>query len=258
MQTGAMNNPMLDVIEEIERFARLGFEFIDLTLEPQAAYAETINVKETRRALERTGLDVVGHTAWYLPFASPFATLRECAVREMEKALRTFRELGANMVNLHPHTSVPLHSTEWISNQNIDAITRVQGIAKRLGILLIVENTPYFSRVLQLRPIFEAVPDVGFHLDVGHANLDSPYNRTEELVANFSDRLKHVHVSDNKGGRNDLHLPLGVGNINWRWVISILKNAGYDGPITAEVFGEDDEFLVMSAERIRRLWQDVA
>jgi len=78
-----MNNPMLDVVQEIELFARLGFDYIDLTLEPQAAYAETINVKETRRALARTGIGVVGHTAYYLPFASPFPSLRDCAVREM-------------------------------------------------------------------------------------------------------------------------------------------------------------------------------
>lgn len=253
-----MNNPMLDVVKEIELFARLGFEFIDLTLEPQAAHADAISVKDVRKSLERTGLHIVGHTAFYLPFASPFASLRECAINEMDKALRVFRDLGATMVNLHPHTLVPLHGADWVSDQNIAAIARVHAIAKRLGITLVVENTPHFSRVLQLRPIFESVPEVGLHLDVGHANLNSPYNRTEELVANFGDRLKHVHVSDNKGDREDLHLPLGVGIINWRWVVSILKNAGYDGPITVEVFAEDDEFLVMSAERIRRLWEEVA
>ena len=257
MQIGAMNNPMLNVVEEIELFARLGFDFIDLTLEPEAAYAETINVKDVRRSLERTKLGIVGHTAWYLPFASPFAAMRACAIREMEKALHAFRELGALMVNLHPHTFVPLHSEEWVRDQNIAAIAHIQAVAKRLGLTVVVENIPHFSRVLQLRPIFEAVPEVGFHLDVGHANLDSPYNRTEELVANYADRLMHVHVSDNKGGHDDLHLPLGVGNINWHAVVRVLKNAGYDGTITVEVFAEDDEFLVMGAERIRRLWQEV-
>ena len=100
-------------------------------------------------------------------------------------------------------------------------------------------------------------PEAELLLDIGHANLDTPYNRAEELLANFGDRLGHVHVSDNRGGRDDMHLPLGVGSIDWIKKVRFLKNAGYDGTITLEVFGEDDDYLVLSKDKLKRLWEQV-
>lgn len=257
MLLGAMNNPMIDVVAEIEAIASLGFEFIDLTMEPQAAYSGAFPVREARKALDRTGLRVIGHTAWYLQIASPFPEIRESVVREFERCLRVFHDLGARMMNIHPHTSAPLHDWDWVISQNISALSRLTLVADRLGMKIMLENTPHLSRAIELRKILDAVPEVGFHLDVGHAHLDTPYNRTEELVSNFVDRLIHVHVSDNRGGHDDLHLPLGVGNINWSWVVKILKNAGYDGTITMEVFGDDPDYLTMSRDKLRTLWNTV-
>jgi sugar phosphate isomerase/epimerase len=100
------------------------------------------------------------------------------------------------------------------------------------------------------------VPDLLFHLDVGHANLESEHNLTVEMASTFSDRLTHVHFSDNNGGDLDLHLPLGVGKIDWRWIVHILKRVGYDGTITLEVFAHDREYLVISRKKLRKLWDE--
>jgi sugar phosphate isomerase/epimerase len=52
----------------------------------------------------------------------------------------------------------------------------------------------------------------------------------------------------------DLHLPLGLGNIDWPWVVKALKNAGYDGRITLEVFSDDPDHLTISREKMRQWW----
>lgn len=258
MLLGAMNNPMVDVVREIEAIGSLGFDFIDLTMEPQSAYSANFPVQEVIKALDRTGLQIVGHTAWYLNIASPFPDVREAVAQELERCLRTFHKLGAKLMNIHPHTHIPLHSEEWARSQNIATLARLVDIANELDMKIMLENTPHYSRVLELRPILDAVPGLAFHLDVGHANLDSPYNHTEELVSNFSDKLVHVHVSDNRGGRDDLHLPLGVGNINWPWVVTVLKRSGYDAGITLEVFGDDPDYLTISREKLRMLWDTIS
>jgi sugar phosphate isomerase/epimerase len=54
-----------------------------------------------------------------------------------------------------------------------------------------------------------------------------------------------------------MHLPLGVGNINWSWVVKILKNAGYEGGITIEVFADDPDYLLMSRDKLRKLWDTI-
>ena len=82
MQIGAMNNPSREIIAEMKWMAELGLDFIDLTLEPPAAAPWRINPKEIRSALEDFGLGVVGHTAFYLPFACTFESIRIAAVEE--------------------------------------------------------------------------------------------------------------------------------------------------------------------------------
>jgi sugar phosphate isomerase/epimerase len=255
MKYGAMNNPMMDPVDEIALIADLGFDFIDLTLEPERTYSGTVDVRKVAKALQKAGLEAVGHTAWFLPVASAFPEFRELAIRELERCLRVFRDLGVHKMNLHPHLRVPLHDEEWIIAQNVEALAKLVNMASRMQITILLENMPAFSRVSQLKPLLDAVPAAQFLLDVGHANLDTPYNRSEELLANFGDRLGHVHVSDNRGGHDDMHLPLGVGNIDWPKVAGALKKVGYDGTVTLEVFADDDDYLVLSRQKMQRIWE---
>jgi len=256
MRYGAMNNPMVDVAEEIASFAAFGFDYIDLTLEPEQTYSARIDTGRVRAALDRAGMFAVGHTAWYLPIASPFPELRELALRELERCMRVLAEMGVGKMNVHPHLRAPLHDEEWVIAQNTDAIARLADLAAGMAMTVLVENMPGFSRAAQLKPMLEAVTGARFLLDIGHANLDTPYNRAEELLANFGHRLGHVHVSDNRGGHDDLHLPLGVGNINWPQIVRLIKNTGYDDTMTVEVFGDDDDYLKMSLRKIRFVWEN--
>ncbi|MHB0911971.1 MAG: sugar phosphate isomerase/epimerase family protein [Armatimonadota bacterium] len=256
MLIGAMNNPMVDVIEEIEAYSVLGFDFIDLTLEPKEAYSATLPVGKVKAALARTGLGIVGHTAHYLPIASPLPELRECAIREIERDMAIFAELGTDRVNVHPYVIAPLQPTRWIRESNIDAFSRLVGTARRYGLKLMLENMPpYFNTPRDLSNVFAAVPELYLHLDVGHANLETEHNLTVELSSIFLDRLVHVHFSDNNGGNLDLHLPLGVGRIDWSWIVHILKRVGYDNTITLEVFAHDREYLTVSRDKLLRLWE---
>src|SRR5438309_1761286 len=90
MLIGAMNHPRRDVIEEIQWMAEMGLEFIDLTLEPPAAASWKVNPKAIRAALDAAGLQVVGHTAYYLPMASPMEEIRQAAVAELRRCLERF------------------------------------------------------------------------------------------------------------------------------------------------------------------------
>ncbi len=255
MLLGAMNHPMRDPIAEIASFREAGFDFLDLTLEPARARAADLDVGRIRQALVEAGLGVVGHTAWYLPLASPFDGVRDAAVREVERCLEVFAGLGATRVNVHPDGRVPLHDQDWIVGRNVEMLRQLADRARELGLTLMLENLPgLFGRVEVLEAIFEAVPSLGFHLDVAHANLLVPSNNSEELLQRFVSRLAHVHLSDNKGGDHDLHLPLGAGTIDWIWVVKLLKRHGYDGTITLEVFSPDVEYLALSGRKLRKLW----
>jgi sugar phosphate isomerase/epimerase len=251
-----MNNPQFDLLKEIAWVHLNRFEFLDLTLEPSATHPKQIKVKQTRRALKEAGLPIIGHTAYYLPWASPFETIRKAALKEMAWTLEAFAELGASRVSVHPDRSIPFAlNPKAVLEKNLESLQKMEEIARPLGIQILVENMDrFFNTSEQIRETLERMPGLGFHLDVGHANLNVERNRTEEFLKNFGGRLVHVHLSDNFGRKEDLHLPLGAGSIPWKKMIPLLKKNGYDGTITLEVFSPDRRYLLFSRDKLRELW----
>lgn len=258
MTLGMMNNPTEDLFKEIKWIGENGFDFIDLSLEPPRAYAGTINLEEVKKLLTRYGMEVVGHTAYYLPLASPYQSLREKSVEEFILCLEVFHKLGVKLVSIHPDSSHSCLSREEILELNLLSLEKVSRVGEKLGIKLVVENmTGIFNRVEDYERLFSRLPRVGFHLDVGHANLGVEKNRSEEFILRLGPWLKHVHLSDNRGGEEDLHLPLGCGSIDWEKIIKALKRAGYNGTITLEVFSRDHDYRLLSRDKFRELWRRV-
>ena len=255
MLIGTMNHPAHDIIEEIRWMAELGFEFIDLTLEPPKAGVWQIDLAATRRALEDHNLQVVGHTAYYLPLCHPFESVRRAAVEELKICLEAFAQLGASWMNLHPDSKAPLHERKFVIDKNLQTLRELLPIAREVGVGLMIENLPgSFNTVVQLAQLLDPVPELGLHLDIGHANLMVEANTTDELLAAYGRRLKHVHMHDNKGGNADLHLPLGSGNIDNIRFIRALQKCKYDATITLEVFTADRHYLTYSRDVLRRIW----
>src|SRR6202163_2166822 len=95
MKIGAMTHPARNPLEEIECFAKQGFDFVDFTLEPPAADPDLIDPLSVRAALDRHGLGVVAHTAWFIPIGSPFGTVREACLSEFRRALAMAHRIGA-------------------------------------------------------------------------------------------------------------------------------------------------------------------
>jgi sugar phosphate isomerase/epimerase len=257
MMIGAMNHPARDLFKEIEWISSMGFDFIDLTLEPPLAEARNLDLKAVRSALEANGLSLVGHTAYYLPLCSPFESLRKAAVHELKICLEAFGELGARWMNLHPDRQAPLHDRKFIIQRNLQSLRELMPVAQEHGLGLMIENLPgSYNTARQVAELLEPLPELGLHLDIGHANLLVELNSTDELLAVYGKRLRHVHLHDNKGGNADLHLPLGAGTLEVDHYIRSLQAVGYDDTITLEVFTPDRHHLQYSLEVLRQLWKD--
>ena len=251
VRVGSMNNPAFPLESELTRLADGGFDFVDLTLEPPGAWP--VDGERVGALLAELGLAAVGHTAYYLPIASPFPELREQSLALLAAAFEIFAAAGVRLVNIHPDPGIRAAGEKEILARNSEAIAQLTEDARRRGLTLMVENLGRsFSRVEDFEPIFAAAPHARFHLDVAHAHMwrgKGEPNRTAALLDAFRDRLAHVHVSDNLGGE-DLHLPLGAGTIDWADVVATLKGAGWDGTVTLEVFAPERAHL----ETSRRLW----
>jgi sugar phosphate isomerase/epimerase len=257
MLIGAMNHPRHNVFDEIEWMARISLDFIDLTLEPPAAASWSVDAKAIRSALQAKRLDVVGHTAYYLPIAHPMDAVRQAAVGELCRCLERFAEIGARWMNIHPDWHAPMHDHAYIIERNLQSLEELLPVARQCGVGLMLENLPgHFNTPEQLSPILHRLPEVGLHLDIGHANLMTHENTADELIQRFAPQLRHVHLHDNKGGSADLHLPLGCGTVDVARHVRTLQASGYDSTITLEVFSPDRHYLAYSRDVLRRLWDE--
>ncbi len=257
MLIGTMNHPARDLLTEIESIASMGLDFVDLTLEPPLAVARRVDVKATRALLEAHNLRVVGHTAYYLPLCSPFESLRRAAVDELKRCIEIFAALGAEWMNLHPDRQAPLHERSFIIERNLMTIRELLPLAREFGVGLMIENLPgSFNTPRQIADLMDPIPELGLHLDIGHANLLVDHNTTDELLTAYGKRLRHVHLHDNKGGSADLHLPLGAGTLETAHYLRSLQRAGYDHTITLEVFTPDRQYLAYSRDTLRRMWDE--
>jgi len=200
---------------------------------------------------------IVGHTAFYLPIASGIEEIRRASLVELRRCVDVFAELGARWMNVHPDRHAPMHDRAFFIQKNIATLGELLPYAAERGVGIMLENLPGdFNTAQQLGELLDPLPELGLHLDIGHANLMVLQSTVNELLAAYGSRLRHVHLHDNKGGGADLHLPLGTGSVDVRGAIRALQEVGYDGTITLEVFTPDRHHLAYSRDSLQRIWSE--
>jgi len=252
MKIGFPTHPRKNILDEIEWIGKNGFDFVELFLEEDMAVPRKINVDRTRELLQKYRLGAVGHTAYYLPIGSPIKFLREAAVSEAVRYFEIFKKLEVKNVTIHANWPPGMFSPEEGIKWQIESLNKLIEKAGEHNINLMYEpiDTPR-DNVGNVASILSNIPDLHLTLDLGHANL---FGRSiEEFIEKFHKKVRHVHLHDNDGNK-DLHLPMGVGNIDWGKVLKILKKH-YDGTITLEVFSKDKDYVLLSKEKLRRLWK---
>lgn len=253
MKIGVMNNPSKSIYDEAEQCGKAGFDFLDLTLEgPNAADVDTERLKDVLDAYE---LGITGHTDPCLPWAYPVTGIRDACLNELERCACIFSRLGAKVMNIHPCYFCPPAMKEQRVSFHMEALPPIIEMATSHGLALMLENykTP-FDRVSVFKELIARVPGLKLHLDFGHTNFGKDGH--EMFCKEFGEHLVHVHFSDNRS-RNDDHLPLGVGSVNWQLAVDSLKAISYDSTITLEIFCNDPQmqadYLDLGRNMIRRL-----
>jgi sugar phosphate isomerase/epimerase len=254
MKIGMMNNPSNSVYKEAEKCGKAGFDFLDLTLE--GPKAEDVDVQKLKAVLDAHELGLIGHTDPCLPWAYPVPGIRNACLKELERCAQIFSRLGAGVMNIHPCYFCPPAMRDQRVSFHIDALPPIVEMAASHGLTLVIENlSAPFDRVSVFKELIARVPGLKLHLDFGHTNFGKDGH--EIFCKALGEHLVHVHFSDNRS-RNDDHLPLGVGTVNWQQAVDSLKSISYDNTITLEIFCNDPHmqmaYLDLSRNMVRRLW----
>jgi sugar phosphate isomerase/epimerase len=258
MKYGAMNFPIRPFLQELESIAGLGFDYFELTLDPpQAHYSMVLAQKrELLDSLKRLDMELVCHLPTFLSTADLNESLRKTSLAEMMASLEVAAGLGPLKVVVHPSyiTGLGVFVSDQCKQYAMNSLAALMERADRLGVCLCLENmfprTNYLSNPEDFSEIFHRFPTLKLTLDTGHANIGGHGGkRTVDFLDRFSERIFHVHASDNFG-KEDNHLPVGTGTVDFAKIVKRLKAGGYDETITLEVFSRDRDYLRISREKL--------
>ena len=163
--------------------------------------------------------------------ASPL--VREAVIKEMVLAMESASNLGVQVMTLHPGFRTPLYRVpEQVRERTKEMLKKLEKEALDRGITLALENMPPTIITVgrepwELEEMTEGL-EIRWCFDVGHANITG----TIDEFLKKRDRFANIHIHDNMG-KEDEHLPIGDGNIDWKHVFEGLSN--YRGNFVLEM-----------------------
>lgn len=154
-------------------------------------------------------------------FHAPFAELAPCAIdpRARELAMTRYleaaqiaQELGINRLVIHGGYIPYVYYPETYVNQSVIFWKEFLEKAPKDTVIALENVMEPSPEMLVKIASGVASPRLGLCLDIGHANCIISKTPPQEWIEPMAKHLLHVHIHDNLG-ENDLHLPLGQGNI---------------------------------------------
>jgi len=261
MQYGAMNFPIKPVADELEYIAALGFDYLELAMDPPQAHYTIIRqqMNSILKALNSHSMSLICHLPTFVSTADLTDSIREASLQEMLNSMEVAAELGAQQVVLHPgHIGgLGLYVKESAMALANESLASIIGRAQELGLCVCLENMfpkcRAFFEPADFEDILHRFPDLMLTLDTGHANIGGQGGRrTLDFIERFGPRIGHLHISDNLGERDD-HLPIGSGVIDFLKIIRVLKQYGYEDTATLEIFSDDRRELKKSRDRFEEI-----
>ena len=262
---GLLTHPLEVVPLEIGAFHRFGFDYAEIGFEEPNATPSILmgQIEEIRAALDRNSMFPLGHTAYWVGFGSSHEYVREGWIKEGKEMIQVSSKLGIRLLNFHFYSRLGMvgrteKSKDTFLQNFIDSMKQLGEYAAQNQVELMLENVPPeeghpLESITCFAEVMSALPGLKFHFDVAHAFIENRMKGVKEYLDTFNDRLVHIHMHDNHG-KQDEHLPLGRGKIDFRKVVKLLKGYGYHGTVTFEVFTSRLD-AARSRDLFKKLWE---
>lgn len=261
---GATNNPLRPLADEIKVLAALGFDYLELCLDPPYGLPEVLHsgLTEIRAALNGEGLGLpVVHLPTFVSLADIYPSIRDASVTEVFKALDLAARIGAEKAVLHPGylTGLMTFTPDVGKRYAFESLEKILQRAGELGVAVCLENmfprAGHMYRPEEFAETLRQIPGLMMTLDLAHASVRAPRGQIAAFVKVAHGRIGHVHVGDNNG-QEDEHLPVGAGRVDVAGGLAAIKASGYDSTITLEVFSLDRDYLAASLKKVRTIWEN--
>jgi sugar phosphate isomerase/epimerase len=237
-----------------ERLAAIGYRGVEIMADvPHAwpAYLLPEHKRAIRAALDANKLSISNINAfmmhavndhrqkyWHPSWIEPDRNYRQVRIDHTKRALTLAKELGAPCITTEP--GGPLEGRPWgeMLNLFVEMLKPVVEHAEKEQVLLLVEPEPDLlietaDQYLEFASKISS-PYLGLNFDIGHSYCvkDDP----ADTVRRLAKLIRHVHLEDIAATRVHHHLIPGEGAIDFGATLSALKEVGYAGWVTIELY----------------------
>ncbi len=244
-----------DLDTNLARVASMGYDGAELAIRDP----REVDVDLLERLVAKHGLAVpaIGTgQAWGeegLSFTDPDPEVRRAAIERVKSHIPLAGHFGAVIIiGLLRGIVKPGVGHEQAMTWLVEALQECAAAAAPAGVRLALEpinryETTLINNVEEGLALIEAVgaKNFGLLLDTFHMNIEEP--SIEESIRKAGDRIFHFHVAD-----SNRWYP-GAGHLDFRSILGVLLETGYDGFISGEFLPRPDvETAAQEAVRFLR------
>jgi sugar phosphate isomerase/epimerase len=246
--------------EAAARISQLGYQGLELLADvPHAWPAGLLEVQKRhiKVVMEQSQLEFSNINAfmmnaiadyrqpyWHPSFIEPDPHYRQVRIDHTHRALSLCAELGAPHVTTEPGGPlVPGQLRQQAIDLFVEVLKPLTEHAHTCGVLLLLEPEPGLllettDQYLEVAERLDA-PSIGLNLDIGHAfcvGEDLP-----RTITKLAPHIRHYHVEDIAASRVHRHLVPGTGAIDFPTVFTAIRQTGYKGWLTVELYPFQDD-----------------
>ncbi len=240
--------------EAIESIASIGYRGVEIMADVPHAFPATFGAsqrRELRDLLQSHGLSVSNVNAFTLfargdtyhpTWIEDDPKLREVRIDHTISCIELAAELGAKTVSLQPGGPLigsTLSRTD-AGTRFADGLGEILGVARERNVILAIEPEPGLfiessQEYLEFKTrFFRDEPLVRMNCDLGHLFCVGEDPAT--VIRSMPEQIVHLHLEDIGKNRVHQHLTPGKGAIDFASVFAALRDVGYTGWVTVELY----------------------
>lgn len=261
--------------EIFSNISESGFDAVEIYMhKPHFDFENETELKKASESIRKFGLKVNSiHCPFYrqieeakkgkwLNITSSDEAVRNESVRWILKSIETAETIQFEFAVIHFGDINDRKPAEEKRKAALKSLAEIEPYARSLGVQVVLENIPNeIASCVELNSFLEEnhlKETIGICFDTGHAAMAG---EIPSGLIRFKNMIKTVHLHDTVELKDE-HLSAGDGILDWRLILSHLKNSGYTGRLMLEnKYGssprETLHHAARSTDMLKKIWESV-
>lgn len=265
-----MRNSAEEILELGDKLIKTGeFHAIEVTYSEHMRHIDTSAYNQAIKQLVKMyGAEVVVHISDF-NLGEENIVLQRAILEEFENCCKYVREFDGSKIVMHCGSRNKMHISirhedgtrqtheevyQKMWNLSVETMKSACIIAQKYNIAVLTENLANNTLIQTAKQLLRYLADVNeknlfIVYDSGHGHFTG--NNVYEEILQCGDKLKHLHLHDNHGEKDE-HLPAGSGTISWKDFCESLRKVDYSGIYMMELYHSTYEGLMKSKNTLMR------